>query len=147
MIQVGRSGFRVPKRSVNVFNLSHLSDRLCGQSSWLQIQRSVLNFRRHQIFWKVVGLERGPLSFVSTIEELHERKSSGSGLESWEYRSRDPSRWPHGTLYPQKLARSLTNGGRSVGIVLSRTQSMEFSLVLVLPNLSSSTRPCGLLSV
>jgi hypothetical protein len=29
-----------------------------------------------------VGLERGPLSLVSTIEELFERKSSGSGLET-----------------------------------------------------------------
>jgi hypothetical protein len=29
-----------------------------------------------------VGMERGPLSLVSTIEELLERKSSGSGLES-----------------------------------------------------------------
>jgi hypothetical protein len=29
-----------------------------------------------------VGLERGPLSLVNTIEELLERKSSGSGLES-----------------------------------------------------------------
>jgi hypothetical protein len=27
-----------------------------------------------------VGLERGPLSLVSTIEDLLERKSSGSGL-------------------------------------------------------------------
>jgi hypothetical protein len=32
-----------------------------------------------------VGLERGPLSLVSTIEELLERKSSGSGLENGEY--------------------------------------------------------------
>jgi hypothetical protein len=30
---------------------------------------------------KVVVLERGPLSLVSTIEELLGRKSSGSGLE------------------------------------------------------------------
>jgi hypothetical protein len=29
-----------------------------------------------------VGLERGPLSLVSTTEELLGRKSSGSGLES-----------------------------------------------------------------
>jgi hypothetical protein len=29
-----------------------------------------------------VGLKRGPLSLVSTIEELLERKSSGSGLEA-----------------------------------------------------------------
>jgi hypothetical protein len=32
-----------------------------------------------------VGLERGPLSLVSTIEELLGRKSSGFGLESREY--------------------------------------------------------------
>jgi hypothetical protein len=32
-----------------------------------------------------VGLERGPLSLVSIIEELLERKSSGSGLENREY--------------------------------------------------------------
>jgi hypothetical protein len=43
-------------------------------------------------FVEVVGLERGPLSFVSTIEELLERKSSGSGLENREYGRRTPSR-------------------------------------------------------
>jgi hypothetical protein len=63
-----------------------------------------------RFFWQVVGLERGPLSLVSAIEELLERKSSGFGLES-----RDPSRWPRGTLYPQKLALTLsTSGGRSL---------------------------------
>jgi hypothetical protein len=37
-----------------------------------------------------------------------------------------PSRWPRGTLYPQKLAiTSPTSGGRSVGIVRSLTQTME----------------------
>jgi hypothetical protein len=61
-----------------------------------------------------VGLERGPLSLVSTIEELLERKSSGSSLENWEYDRRDPSRWPRGTLYLQKLAlASPTSCGRS----------------------------------
>ena len=35
-------------------------------------------------------------------------------------------------LYPQKLAlTSLTGGGRSVGIVRTRTKATEFSLVLV----------------
>jgi hypothetical protein len=29
-----------------------------------------------------VGLERGPLSLVRILEELLERKSSGSGLEN-----------------------------------------------------------------
>jgi hypothetical protein len=75
-----------------------------------------------------MGLERGPLRPVRTIEELLGRKSSGSGLESREYDRRDPSRWSRGTLYPQKLAlTSLTSGGRSVDIVRSRTQAAEFS--------------------
>jgi hypothetical protein len=41
---------------------------------------------------KVVGLERGPLSPVSTTEELLGRNSSDSGLESQEYGRRDSSR-------------------------------------------------------
>jgi hypothetical protein len=74
-----------------------------------------------------VGLELGPLSLVSTIEELLGRKSSGFGLEIREYGRRDPSLWPHGTLYPHKLAlTSLTSGGHSVGIVYSRIQAMKF---------------------
>jgi hypothetical protein len=48
--------------------------------------------RRYQIFREVVGLERGPLSLVSTTEELLGRKISGSGLESQEYGRRDPPR-------------------------------------------------------
>jgi hypothetical protein len=75
-----------------------------------------------------VGLDRGPLSVVSTIEELLERKSS-SGLE---YARGDTSRWPRGTLYPQKLAlTSPTSGGRSVGIVRSRIQATEFVCLLL----------------
>jgi hypothetical protein len=74
-----------------------------------------------------VGLERGPLSLVSTTEELLGRKISGSGLENREYGRRDPSRLPRDTLYPQKLAlTSLPSGGRSVGIVRSPTQATEF---------------------
>jgi hypothetical protein len=38
-----------------------------------------------------VGLERGPLSLLSTIEELLGRKNSGSGLEDREYGRRDLS--------------------------------------------------------
>jgi hypothetical protein len=53
-----------------------------------------------------VCLERGPLSLVSTVEELLERKSSGSGLGSRDYGRRDPSPWPRGIFYPQKLALS-----------------------------------------
>jgi hypothetical protein len=100
-----------------------------GQNSWLYIQRSGYDSRCYQIFWEIIGLERGPLSLVSTTERLLGRKCSGSGLESHEYGRRDPSRWPRGTLYPQKLAlTSPTSGSRSVGIVLSRTGATEFSL-------------------
>jgi hypothetical protein len=55
----------------------------------------------------VVGLERSPLSLVSTIEELLGRKGSGSGLEIRQYGRGDPLRWPR--------------GGRSASIVRSRT--------------------------
>jgi hypothetical protein len=50
-----------------------------------------------RFFCEVVGLQRGSLSLVSTIEEQLERKSSASGLESREYGRRDPLRWPRDT--------------------------------------------------
>jgi hypothetical protein len=62
------------------------------------------------------------------LRKLLGRKSSGSGLESREYGRRDPSRWPRGPLYQQKLAlTSPTRGGPSVGIVRLRTQATDFS--------------------
>jgi hypothetical protein len=39
-----------------------------------------------------VSLEPRPLSLLSTIQELLDRKSSGFGLENREYGRRDPSR-------------------------------------------------------
>jgi hypothetical protein len=64
-----------------------------------------------------VGSERGPFGFVTTVEELLGRKSSGFSLESREYESKDP----------QKLALTLpTRGGLSVGVVSSQTQATEF---------------------
>jgi hypothetical protein len=98
-----------------------------GQCSWLLIQSSGFHSRLYQIFWEVVGLERGPLSLVSTIEELLGRKGSGSGIEIREYGRRDQSHWPRGILYPQKLALTSPKiGGRSVGRVRSRTQAIVF---------------------
>jgi hypothetical protein len=44
-----------------------------GQSSWLQIWRPGFDSRYYQKK-NVVGLERGPLSLVSTTEELLDRK-------------------------------------------------------------------------
>jgi hypothetical protein len=100
-----------------------------GQSSWLQIQRSGSDSRHYQIFW-VVGLERGPLSLESTIEELLGRKSNSSGLENRITAVRD---LPHYVtpLYPQKLALTLpTRGCHLVGILRSRTQATELLLLL-----------------
>jgi hypothetical protein len=45
-----------------------------SQSFWLQFIGLSSIPIRYQIFWEVVGLEWGPLSLVSTIEELLERK-------------------------------------------------------------------------
>jgi hypothetical protein len=69
-----------------------------GQKSWIQIQRPGFYSLRYQIFCEVVGLERGILSLVNTIEELLERKSSGFGLENRYFGRRGSAalttRWP-----------------------------------------------------
>jgi hypothetical protein len=57
-------------------------DCLCGLVVRVPDHRSRdprFDFGPYQISWKVVGLERGPLSLVSITEELLEWKSSGSG--------------------------------------------------------------------
>jgi hypothetical protein len=55
-------------------------------------------------------------------------QSRGSGLEIREYSRRNPLRWPRDTLYPQNLALTLLiSGGRSIGVVISRMKTMEFS--------------------
>jgi hypothetical protein len=82
-----------------------------------------------------VGLEQSPLSLVSTIEELFERKSSGSGLGNRDcglgFRRAD-----HETpLYLQKLALpSPTSGVRSVDIVRSRTKATVLLCYLSFPS-------------
>jgi hypothetical protein len=125
--QVNKTSFQIISNLSSIFSFNWPSLWSNGQSSWLQIQRSGLDSWRYQIFWEVVSLERGPLSLSSTIEELLRRKSSCSCLEIRENGLRDPSRWPRGALYPQKLAlTSPKSGGHSVGIVRSRTQATEF---------------------
>jgi hypothetical protein len=72
----------------------YVCDRLCGlvvRVSGYRSRDPGFDSRRYQIFWEIVGLERGPISLVSTTEELLGRKSSGSGLENREYGRRDPS--------------------------------------------------------
>jgi hypothetical protein len=153
MLHAGSSQVLFPMKSLNSSKLPNPSGPPLwsgDQSSWLQIQMSGFDSRRYQIFWEVVGLERYPLSLVSTFEELLDRKSSRCGLEHRDYVRRDPPRWPRGTLYPQKLAlTSQINGGRSIGIVRSRNKATEFIiyfyyfLVCLLPNPSSRTMALG----
>jgi hypothetical protein len=74
-----------------------------------------------------VGLERGSLSLMSTIEELLGRNSSSFSLEIREYGHGDPSFWPCDTLYPQELTLiSPTSGSHSVSVVSSSTKAMAF---------------------
>jgi hypothetical protein len=75
--------------------------------------------RRYQIFCEVVGLEWGPLSLMSTAEDLLGR-NSGSGLENREY----------GRVDPLALT-SPTSGDRSVGIVCLRAKATEFIFLFV----------------
>jgi hypothetical protein len=86
-----------------------------GQSSWLQMQRSGFGSWLYQIFWEVVGLERGSLSLMSKTEELLERKSSGSGIEGRKYGRGDPSGWPSETLYLQRFETNFANKRRFLG--------------------------------
>ena len=56
-------------------NTSIITGRLCGlvvRVSGYRYRGLGFDSRRYQIFWLVVGLERGPLSLVSSIEELLE---------------------------------------------------------------------------
>jgi hypothetical protein len=100
--------------------------------------------RRYQIFWEVVGLERGPLSLVRITEELLEWKSSGSGSrKNRDYGRGDPLRWPRDTLYQLKLALTSPRGsGRSVGIVRLRTKTTEFFICCKIVGATRNQNTC-----
>jgi hypothetical protein len=78
-----------------------------------------------------MDLERGPLTLVSKIEELLERRNNDFGLENRDYGRKGFAALI--TRHPsilKKFALTLqTSSGHSVGRVLSWTQAMEFFLV------------------
>jgi ribosomal protein L37E len=105
-----------------------------SQSSWLQIRRPGFDSRHYQ-GKKCSGSGTRSIQPREYNWGATRQKRSGSCLENREYGRRDPSRWPRGTLYPQKLSiTSPTSGGRSVGIVRSRTQTMEVFLFHKIPS-------------
>jgi hypothetical protein len=80
---------------------------------------------------KVVGLERGPLSLLSTTEELLDRQVAGPVYKTENTSVGIRHAYHVAPSISKKLAiTSATSGGRSVGIVRSRTQTMEFFLDL-----------------
>ena len=102
-------------------------DRLCGlvvRVSGYRYRGPGFDPRRYQIFWVVVGLERGPLCLVrlnwgATWIRFRKKRLTAVGTRCANHVT---------TLYPQKLAlTSPTGGGRSVGMVRSRTKATEFS--------------------
>jgi hypothetical protein len=75
-----------------------------------------------------MGLERGPLSIVSTTEELLDRKVAAPAYKT----ENTAVEIRHADHVAPSIRKTLaitspTSGGRSVGIVRSRTQTMEFS--------------------
>jgi hypothetical protein len=55
------------------------------------------------------------ISLVNTIEELLDRKGSGSGLEIQVYGRRDSSRWPRDTPLPAKVGTNFADKRRGLG--------------------------------
>jgi hypothetical protein len=77
-----------------------------------------------------IGLRLVGLGRVDLFDLARDRDSLKAFVKTVinlrEYGRGDPLCWPSNTLYPQKLALTLlTNGGRSVGIVRSRTKATE----------------------
>ena len=107
-------------------------DRLCGlvvRVSGYRYRGPGFDPRRYRIFWVAVGLERGPLSLVSWVNE----KSSGSRSRKQRLTAVGTRCADHVTpLYPQKLAlTSPTGGGRSVGKVSVRTKATQLYTIYV----------------
>jgi hypothetical protein len=84
-------------------------------------------------FLKAVGLERDPLSLVTTIEELLERESGDSSLKNPDYDLRGSAALTtrHPSIRKELALTSPTSGSCSIGIVRWRTEATELLLVII----------------
>jgi hypothetical protein len=78
-----------------------------------------------------VGLERGPLSLLSTTEELLRRKSRGSGLESRDFGRRGSAALTiqHPSVRKKLALTSPTSGGRSSSLADSGHEACSYFFV------------------
>jgi hypothetical protein len=72
-----------------------------------------------------VGLERGPLSLASTIEEVLGRESSGSGLEIRDYGNRGIRHADYVTPISTKVDTNFADKRRSFGWYSSLTINLQ----------------------
>jgi hypothetical protein len=106
-----------------------LSILLCVSLMYCQCFEDFICIRADVMSWHSCLSRSGPIgeqsACVLSLCCLQNVMSVGSGVEIREKPRRDPSCWPRGTLYPQKVGTNFAyKRRRSVGIV--KIQATEF---------------------